>query len=59
LDITAVDPEEGVTYRAGLRFQELCLPIWEELARGAHAPPHRSATDPDRDASRRRSFGSR
>jgi PilZ domain len=33
---------EAVTYRAGLRFEELCLPIWEELARGArllHAPP--------------------
>jgi PilZ domain len=40
--VWAVDPEEGVTYRAGLRFEELCPPIWEELARGArllHAPP--------------------
>ena len=39
--VWAVDPE-GVTYRAGLRFEELCLPIWEEVARGAHllqAPP--------------------
>ena len=27
---------ETVTYRAGLRFEELCLPVWEELARGAH-----------------------
>ena len=39
--VWAVDPE-AVTYRAGLRFEELCLPIWEHLARGAHllhAPP--------------------
>jgi hypothetical protein len=39
--VWAIDPE-AVTYRAGLRFEELCLPIWEELARGArplHAPP--------------------
>ena len=39
--VWAVDPEE-LTYRAGLRFEELCLPIGEELARRAHllhAPP--------------------
>jgi hypothetical protein len=39
--VWALDPE-AVTYRAGLRFEELCRPIWEELARGArllHAPP--------------------
>ena len=39
--VWAVDPET-VSYRAGLRFEELCAPIWEELARGArllHAPP--------------------
>jgi hypothetical protein len=39
--VWAVDAE-AVTYRAGLRFEELCLPVWEELARGAHlvhAPP--------------------
>jgi hypothetical protein len=39
--VWAVEPE-AVTYRAGLRFEELCLPIWEEVARGArllHAPP--------------------
>jgi hypothetical protein len=38
--VWAVDPE-AVTYRAGLRFEELCPPIWEELGRGArlhHAP---------------------
>jgi hypothetical protein len=37
----AVD-SETVTYRAGLRFEELCLPVWEALARGGHllhAPP--------------------
>lgn len=32
--VWAVDPE-AVIYRAGLRFEELCLPIWEELGRGA------------------------
>lgn len=39
--VWAVDAE-AVTYRAGLRFEELCLPVWEEVARGArllHAPP--------------------
>jgi PilZ domain-containing protein len=39
--VWAVDPE-AVTYRAGLRFEQLCVPIWEELATGArllHAPP--------------------
>jgi hypothetical protein len=39
--VWAVDAE-AVTYRAGLRFEELCLPVWEELARGGHllhAPP--------------------
>jgi hypothetical protein len=39
--VWAVDAE-AVTYRAGLRFEELRLPVWEELARGAHllhAPP--------------------
>lgn len=33
---------EAVTYRAGLRFEELCPPIWEDLGRGGrllHAPP--------------------
>ena len=33
---------EAVTYRAGLRFEELCPPIWEELGGGARlfrAPP--------------------
>jgi len=33
---------EAVTYRAGLRFEELCPPIWEERDRGTrllHAPP--------------------
>jgi PilZ domain len=33
--VWAVD-SEAVTYRAGLRFEEPCLPIWEELERGAH-----------------------
>ena len=33
--VWAVDPE-ALTYRAGLRFEELCPPIWEELARRAH-----------------------
>jgi hypothetical protein len=40
--VWAVHPDEGVTYRGGLHFEELCLPVWEELARGAHllhAPP--------------------
>jgi hypothetical protein len=40
--VWAVHPDEGVTYRAGLRFEELCLPVREELARGGHllhAPP--------------------
>jgi hypothetical protein len=40
--VWAVHPDEGVTYRGGLRFEELRLPVWEELARGAHllhAPP--------------------
>ena len=32
--VWAVDPE-AVTYRAGLRFEERCRPIWEELDRGA------------------------
>ena len=39
--VWAVDPE-AVTYRAGLQFEELCRPIWEELERAAclvHAPP--------------------
>jgi hypothetical protein len=39
--VWAVD-SETVTYRAGLRFEEVCLPVWEELARGGHllhAPP--------------------
>ena len=39
--VWAVDPE-AVTYRAGLRFEEFCPPIWEELGRGArllHGPP--------------------
>ena len=39
--VWAVDPE-AVTYRAGLRFEELCPPIWEDLGRGTrllHAPP--------------------
>ena len=33
---------EAVTYRAGLRFEELCPSIWEDLGRGPrllHAPP--------------------
>jgi hypothetical protein len=33
---------EAVTYRAGLRFEELCPPIWEDLGRGTrllHVPP--------------------
>jgi hypothetical protein len=40
--VWAVHPDDGVTYRGGLRFAELCRPVWEELARGAHllhAPP--------------------
>jgi hypothetical protein len=40
--VWAVHPDEGLTYRGGLRFEELCLPVWEELARGGHllhAPP--------------------
>jgi hypothetical protein len=40
--VWAVHPDEGLTYRGGLRFEELCLPVWEEVARGAHllhAPP--------------------
>ena len=28
--VCAVDPE-AVTYRAGLRVEEVCPPIWEEL----------------------------
>lgn len=39
--VWSVEPE-AVTYRAGLRFEELCPPIWEEPGRGArllHAPP--------------------
>lgn len=39
--VWTVEPE-AVTYRAGLRFEELCLPIWEELGRWArllHGPP--------------------
>jgi hypothetical protein len=33
---------EAVTYRAGLRFEELCPPVWEDSIRGGrlvHAPP--------------------
>jgi hypothetical protein len=30
--VSAVEPE-AVTYRAGLRFEELCPPIWEEPGR--------------------------
>ena len=40
--VWALHLDEGVTYRAGLRFEELCVPVWEELARGTHllhAPP--------------------
>ena len=40
--VWAVHPDDGLTYRAGLRFEELCLPVWEELSRGGHllhAPP--------------------
>jgi hypothetical protein len=39
--VWAVDPET-VTYRAGLRFEELCPPMWEEPGRGGRplrAPP--------------------
>ena len=39
--VWAVDPE-ALSYRAGLRFEEFCPPIWEELGRGArllHGPP--------------------
>ena len=39
--VWAVDPEV-MTYRAGLRFEELCPPIWEEPGRGGrlvHSPP--------------------
>ena len=39
--VRAIDPE-CVTYRAGLRREELCPPIWEELGREVrllHAPP--------------------
>ena len=32
--VWAVEPE-AVAYRAGLRFEELCPPIWGELGRGA------------------------
>jgi hypothetical protein len=38
--VWAVEPE-AVTYRAGLRFEELCPPIWGEPGRGArllHGP---------------------
>jgi len=37
-----VHPDDGLTYRGGLRFDELCLPFWEEQARGSNltnAPP--------------------
>jgi len=40
--VWAVHPEEGVTYRASLCFDELCLPFWEEQSRGSsltNAPP--------------------
>jgi hypothetical protein len=40
--VWSLHAEEGVAYRAGLRFEEVCLPVWEELGRGAHllhAPP--------------------
>lgn len=40
--VWAVQPEEGVTYRGSLRFDELCLPFWEEQSRGStltNAPP--------------------
>jgi hypothetical protein len=40
--VWAVQPEEGVTYRGSLRFDELCLPLWEEQSRGSNltnAPP--------------------
>lgn len=32
----AVHPDDGVTYRDGVRFEEGWLPVWEELARGGH-----------------------
>jgi hypothetical protein len=41
--VWAVDPE-AVTYRAGLRFEELCPPIWEEPGRGAWQPPPHGAS---------------
>ena len=38
--VWAVDPE-AVTYRAGLRFEELCPPIWGEVGRGMRLPDAR------------------
>jgi PilZ domain-containing protein len=40
--VSSVHPDDGLTYRGGLRFDELCLPFWEEQARGSNltnAPP--------------------
>jgi hypothetical protein len=40
--VCAVHPDEGVTYRGSLRFDELCLAFWEEQLRGSNltnAPP--------------------
>jgi hypothetical protein len=40
--VWTIHPEEGITYRGGLRFEELCPPLWEAHARGSlllHAPP--------------------
>ena len=40
--VWALHPDDGVTYRGGLRSKSDALPVWEELARGArllHAPP--------------------
>jgi hypothetical protein len=40
--VWALDGEDGLTYRGGLRFDETRQPFWEEQARVAHlvhAPP--------------------
>ena len=40
--VWTIDPEEGLTYRGGLRFEEVCPAVWEEHVHGSallHAPP--------------------